>query len=86
MQAGSPVLAAILNNVRDFHIARDLYWYRISVKSAPRLTHPRILAFYQTKIFDADRWSIRWYAEVRRLRVSAVNLTLPIFSYRVAAG
>ena len=67
MQTESPVLVAILNNVRDFHIARDQRWYRIPVKSAPRLTHPRVLAFYQTKAFDADRWSISWYAEVRRV-------------------
>jgi len=67
MQAEAPVLVAILNNVRDFRIARDQHWYRIPAKSALRLTHPRILAFYQTKIFDADRWSIRWYSEVRRV-------------------
>jgi len=67
VQAESPVLVAILNNVRDFRIARDQRWYRIPVKSAPRLTHPRVLAFYQTKAFNADRWSISWYAEVRRV-------------------
>lgn len=67
MQAKSPVLVAILNNVRDFHLARDHAWYRIPVKSAPRLTHAHVLAFYQTKAFGADRWSINWYAEVRRV-------------------
>lgn len=67
MQPDSPVLVAILKDVRDFHIARDLGWYRIPVKSAPRLIHPRMLAFYQTKKFGDDRWSIRWYAEVRKI-------------------
>ncbi len=67
MQSESALLVAILNNVRDFNIARDQGWYRIPVKSALRLTQPRVLAFYQTKVFGADRWSISWYAEVRRI-------------------
>jgi very-short-patch-repair endonuclease len=65
MSQKTSVLVAILNNVPDFYRARDEGWYRLPVKSAPRLTHPDILAFYQTKIFDVDRWSISWYAEVQ---------------------
>ncbi len=71
----SSVLVAILNNVPDFYRARDEGWYRIPVKSAPRLTHPDILAFYQTKIFDTDRWVISWFAEVERAeRLKRVQL------------
>ncbi len=60
-------MVAILNKVKDFNRARDEGWYRIPVRSAPRLTHPDVLAFYQTKIFDTDRWSISWFAEVKQV-------------------
>ncbi len=35
----SIVLIAILNNRRDFQIARDQHWYRIPVERAPRGLH-----------------------------------------------
>jgi len=52
------VLVAILNNVRDFKIARDSHWYRIPLGSVEKwLTRswsPRWLAFYQTKVFGRE--------------------------------
>lgn len=64
--ASDRVLVAIMNNRRDFDIARDDAWYRIPVDYAPRsTTEAVVLAFYFTQVFGDDKWSIRWYAPVR---------------------
>ena len=60
------VLVGILNNQRDFEIARDEGWYRIPAKTAPESAkEASVLAFYLTRAFGPDKWSIRWYAAVR---------------------
>ena len=60
------VLVAIMNNRRDFEIARDEGWYRIPQKRAPAgTTEAAALAFYFTKPFGEQKWSIRWYGPVR---------------------
>jgi very-short-patch-repair endonuclease len=61
------VLVALMNNRRDFAIARDQHWYRIPVKSAPRGIDSKYIAFYQTSAFGAEKWSIRYRAEVEKL-------------------
>jgi len=46
------VLVAIMNNKRDFAIAREKHWYRVPVKSAPRNLRELLVqqvAFYFTK-------------------------------------
>jgi len=64
--ASDRVLVAIVNNRRDFDIARDEGWYRVPAKHAPQsTTEAAVLAFYFTKAFDDEKWSIRWYGEVR---------------------
>ncbi len=56
---------------RDLDIARLLGWYRIPLKSAPKILHPDAIAFYQTSAFAKDHRSrIEYYAEV-----SGVELT-----------
>lgn len=60
------ILVAILPNKRDFDIARLLGWYRIPLKSAPKVISVDYLAFYQTAAFDDDeRWRISWLAPVQ---------------------
>lgn len=64
--ASDRVLVAIMNNRRDFEIARDEGWYRIPQKHAPQsTTEAAVLAFYFTKTFGDEKWSIHWYAPVR---------------------
>jgi len=59
------ILVAILPNQRDFDIARLFGWYRIPLKSAPKVISVDYLAFYQTKAFgEADRWQITYVAEI----------------------
>jgi very-short-patch-repair endonuclease len=71
-QDNGEVLIALLNEPRDFHIVQEHNWYRIPVASAAkRLKNrwpPRWLAFYQTKIFEDEAYSVRYYAEVRNIR------------------
>jgi len=60
------VLVAIMNHRRDFEIAREKGWYRIPLKYAPQsATEADVLAFYFTKTFGNEKWSIRWYGATR---------------------
>jgi hypothetical protein len=59
------ILIAIMNNRRDFEIARLLGWYRIPVKSAPKTLWVDWLAFYQTAAFGDQKWSIRYLARLK---------------------
>ena len=60
------VLVAIMNNRHDFETARDEGWYRVPHKHAPpSTTEAAVLAFYFTKAFGDEKWSIRWYGPVR---------------------
>ncbi|NLA79620.1 MAG: hypothetical protein GX853_02560 [Chloroflexi bacterium] len=61
----SLVLVAILPNKRDLDIARMLGWYRIPLKTAPKVISVDYLAFYQTAAFnEKERWQIRWLAPI----------------------
>lgn len=65
------VLVAIMPNPRDMDIARLLGWYRIPLKSAPKILHPDVIAFYQTAAFSkGHRSRIECFSEV-----SGVELT-----------
>ena len=60
------VLVAIINNPRDFEIARDEGWYRIPQGHAPdSTTEAAAVAFYFTRAFGDDKWAIHWYGPVR---------------------
>jgi hypothetical protein len=59
------VLVAIMNNRRDFTIARKERWYRIPRRHAPEsTTETVVLAFYFTAAFDDEKWAIHYYAPV----------------------
>ncbi|MCS6902890.1 MAG: endonuclease domain-containing protein [Candidatus Bipolaricaulota bacterium] len=76
--ASVSALVAIMNNKPDFVRARDEHWYRIPVRSAP----PRVdfsqlarVAFYQTKVFEDEKWAVNYHAEVRDIdRVKRIEL------------
>ena len=63
------VLIAIINNKKDFAIAKEQHWYRIPLKSAPKRVKTDYLAFYQTKVFGEEKWAVNYYAEVERYEV-----------------
>lgn len=60
------VLIAVLPHPRDLEIARVLGWYRIPLRSAPKVLSVDYLAFYQTAAFgEEERWGIHYFASVR---------------------
>jgi hypothetical protein len=64
--AAALVLVGILPAQRDLEIARLLGWYRIPLKSSPKVVDVDYLAFYQTAAFgEADRWQVKYTAQVR---------------------
>jgi very-short-patch-repair endonuclease len=66
------VLVAIMNDKRDFAIARDHNWYRIPVSSVKKWLNdrwpPKKIAFYQTKVFGDEAYSIRYFAKVIQIK------------------
>jgi hypothetical protein len=72
------VLVAVMNNRRDFAIARDLGWYRIPFKRAPAQVGADYLAFYHTAAFEREvMWSVHHYAPVRGYRLVTRAQLLP---------
>jgi len=62
----SLILVAVLPAPRDLEIARVLGWYRMPLRSAPKVVNVDYLAFYQPAAFgEAHRWQIEYYAAVR---------------------
>ncbi|MBE9180416.1 hypothetical protein IQ268_17790 [Oculatella sp. LEGE 06141] len=65
------VLVAILNNQPDLTIAREQHWYRIPVETIEKVFQkhgmPQWLAFYQTKVFGNEAYSINYMAQVLRI-------------------
>jgi hypothetical protein len=61
----SLVLVAVINNPRDMEIARLLGWYRIPLRTAPKVIGVDYLAFYQTGAFGDEKWRIQYIAPVR---------------------
>ena len=60
------VLVAVMNNRRDFEIARSEGWYRVPTRHAPpSATEAAVLAFYFTSAFGDDKWAVHWYGPVR---------------------
>jgi len=61
----SLVLVTILTSPRDLEIARLLGWYRIPLRTAPKVIAVDYLAFYQTAAFGDLKWRIEYIARVR---------------------
>jgi len=59
------ILVAVMNKPRDLQIARLFGWYRIPLQTAPKTVRVDWLAFYQTKAFGEERWSVRYVAAMR---------------------
>jgi hypothetical protein len=64
------LLVVVMNDPRDFDIARLLGWYRIPLRSAPKVVAVDYLAFYQTAAFGEDKWQIRNIAPVRGVELA----------------
>jgi hypothetical protein len=65
LESTSLVLVAVVTGQRDLEIARLFGWYRIPLKSAPKVVAVDYLAFYQTGAFQESKWIIQYIAPVR---------------------
>lgn len=61
----SLVLVSFLPTPRDLEIARVLGWYRIPLRSAPKVVAVDYLAFYQAGSFGTQGGQIQYVAAVR---------------------
>ncbi len=66
------LIVSIINNQLDFNLLHDQLWYRIPVSSADKWLKnswpPQWLAFYQTKLFGAEKYAINYYGQVAEIR------------------
>jgi hypothetical protein len=63
--SSSLILVVVMNDPRDLEIARLLGWYRIPLRSAPKVVAVDYLAFYQTAAFGEDKWCIKYVTPVK---------------------
>ena len=61
----SLILVVYTPSPRDLEIARLLGWYRIPLRTAPKVIAVDYLAFYQPASFGDGKWSIQYVAPVR---------------------
>lgn len=65
LQPTSLILVCLLPTPRDLEIARLLGWYRIPLRTAPKVVAVDYLAFYQPSAFGERGGQIDFIAEVR---------------------
>jgi hypothetical protein len=61
----SLILVCLMPTPRDMEIARLLGWYRIPLRTSPKVVAVDYLAFYQPSTFGARGGQIEYVAEVR---------------------
>ncbi len=64
------ILVSIVKTPRDLEIARLFGWYRIPLRSAPKVIAVDYLAFYQTAAFGEAKWRIEYLAEIRGVELT----------------
>jgi hypothetical protein len=65
LKATDLILVCLLPSMRDLEIARLLGWYRIPLRTAPKVVAVDYLAFYQPSAFAKRGGQIEFIAEVR---------------------
>jgi hypothetical protein len=65
LSAVSLILVCLIPSPRDLEIARLLGWYRIPLRSAPKVVAVDYLAFYQPASFGERAGQIEWTAALR---------------------
>lgn len=58
------ILVAIIPTPEDLQLARILGWYRIPIRTAPRILNVDFLAFYQPGSFKVKKWQVEYFAPV----------------------
>jgi very-short-patch-repair endonuclease len=62
------MLVGILNHRNDLSIVKDQLWYRIPVKSAPKMLDKiKFITFYQTNAFGDEKWQVKYFGEIDKI-------------------
>lgn len=80
MSSHNDSLVVLMNNQEDFNIAKQQGWYRIPVRNAPAIVkggNLKFIAFYFTKAFGKDKYSIKWFAEINAIEQVKRNDLFP---------
>lgn len=64
MNSSDLILVVFLPSPRDLEIARVLGWYRIPLRTSPKVVTVDYLAFYQPASFGDHKWCIEYVAPV----------------------
>lgn len=64
-QPNSLILVALIPKPKDLEIVRILGWYRIPLRTAPKVISVDYIAFYQPASFGDRKWCIEKFAQVR---------------------
>jgi hypothetical protein len=64
-QPNSLILVALIPKPKDLEIVRVLGWYRIPLRTAPKVISVDYIAFYQPASFGDQKWCIEKIAQVR---------------------
>jgi len=64
MSPSALILVAIIPAPEDLQVARVLGWYRIPIRTAPRILNVDYLAFYQPASFADRKWRVEYLAPV----------------------
>ena len=65
ISSNSLILVAYMPSPRDLEIARVLGWYRIPLRTAPKVVSVDFLAFYKPASFGETKWQIDTVAPVK---------------------
>jgi very-short-patch-repair endonuclease len=72
------LLVALLPRVSALDILKTEGWYHIPVEKAPKRWPPKILAFYQGKVFGTEEaYKIRYFGEIYRIDTLARKELFP---------
>lgn len=67
-QKAKELLVALLPKVSALDILKEERWYHIPVANAPKRWPPKMMAFYQGRVFGQEEgYKIRYYGEVDRI-------------------
>jgi hypothetical protein len=71
------VLVAVVPSLADWERICREGWYRIPLRRAPARIGADYVAFYHPKCFGELRWTIHYYAPIRRYGVVSRRILLP---------
>ena len=63
------VLVALLPRKSSLKTLLSEGWYHIPVETAPKRWPPKVLAFYQGKVFGDEKYQIRYFGDVANIEI-----------------